>query len=71
MKKVKVKSQTQLQVGDKFSPINGSIPLYEILEETAPRTFTVKRTLTGVVDKEQQIPHPSGDYPVWKFEEEE
>ena len=71
MKKIKLESQSLLQVGNKFSLFNEDRPEFEIIEETAPRVFKVKRLPTAIIDEEQQIPHPTGDYPCWKFEEEE
>lgn len=67
MTRVKIESQSELQVGDKFCLVNSKEPTYEILEETAPRQFTVKRLPSGRVDTNQPIPHPSGDFPCWKF----
>ena len=71
MKKIKLESQNLLQVGDKFSLFNEDKPHFEIIEETAPRIFKVKRISSGIIDEGQQIPNPTGDYPCWKFEEGE
>lgn len=71
MKKVKLETQTLLQKGDKFSLFNEDKPSYEIIEETTLRIFTVKRLSSGIIDKNQQIPDPSGDSFCWKFIEEE
>lgn len=66
LKRTKIASQSLLKVGDKFSLFSESkSPDFEIIAEQSPGVFTVKRMRSGMTDENQQIPHPSGDFPCW------
>ena len=69
--KKKIQSQSLLKIGDKFSLFaEATEPQYEIVEQTGHREFSVKRLPSGIIDKKQKLPHPSGDAPAWIWIEE-
>ena len=69
--RIKLEKQSLLQVGDRFSIVEDNKPHFEIVEEQSPGIFKVKRIPSGIIDENQEIPPSTGDFPCWKFEEEE